>query len=224
MYSIQHVGNDYFIKNEKNEIEYETTDYKDAKRALAELEGSVFNGFNVIDEYQKLPYEEIVEEQKKRSCGYAVAALNVDGGINISTLIRSAVIFGAERFIIIGDKKYDRRGTVGAHKYIPIDFIPYDIENGDPADLITEIKVKGYQNLVAIEQGGYKMDNGPNMFSFIGKPCLILGSESTGIPENVLNCIFHRMEIPQAGVMRSLNVSVAGSIAMYNCMLGKQGT
>jgi tRNA G18 (ribose-2'-O)-methylase SpoU len=47
--------------------------------------------------------------------------------------------------------------------------------------------------------------------------CFIMGSESHGIPTEILKMLagVPRVSISQCGMIRSLNVSVAGSIVMY---------
>lgn len=44
---------------------------------------------------------------------------------------------------------------------------------------------------------------------------LVLGREKEGIPPEVIAMLDATVEIPQLGVVRSLNVHVSGAIAMY---------
>ncbi len=44
---------------------------------------------------------------------------------------------------------------------------------------------------------------------------LLLGAEKEGIPATLLSLLDGTLEIPQAGVVRSLNVHVAGALALY---------
>lgn len=52
-------------------------------------------------------------------------------------------------------------------------------------------------------------------YSFAPKTCLILGNERTGVPAEVLHSVDDCVEIPQFGRVRSLNVHVSGSIALW---------
>lgn len=44
---------------------------------------------------------------------------------------------------------------------------------------------------------------------------LLLGREKEGIPATLLPLLHHTVEIPQLGLIRSLNVHVSGAIAAY---------
>lgn len=52
-------------------------------------------------------------------------------------------------------------------------------------------------------------------YAFSRKTCLILGNERTGVPADILHCVDDCVEIPQFGRVRSLNVHVSGSIAIW---------
>jgi len=50
---------------------------------------------------------------------------------------------------------------------------------------------------------------------FPKKVVLVLGREKEGIPVNLIQVLDACMEIPQLGVIRSLNVHVSGAIAVW---------
>ncbi len=52
-------------------------------------------------------------------------------------------------------------------------------------------------------------------FKFPKKCVLLLGKEKDGIPTNLLPLLDHVIEIPQFGVIRSLNVHVSGALIMW---------
>lgn len=52
-------------------------------------------------------------------------------------------------------------------------------------------------------------------YCFAKRTCLVLGHERTGIPAEVLHLVDDCVEIPQFGRVRSLNVHVSGSIAIW---------
>ena len=72
------------------------------------------------------------------------------------------------------------------------------------------IELYGYTP-VCIEQGGENIKE----CKFPEKPCFIFGNEGDGIPDEILNSCRYKIEIPQFGVLRSLNVSTAAGIVMY---------
>lgn len=52
-------------------------------------------------------------------------------------------------------------------------------------------------------------------FEFPERSVLVLGREGTGIPANLLHVLDCCVEIPQLGLIRSLNVHVSGALAVY---------
>lgn len=52
-------------------------------------------------------------------------------------------------------------------------------------------------------------------FEFPERSVLVLGKEGTGIPANLLQALDCCVEIPQLGLIRSLNVHVSGALAVY---------
>lgn len=164
--------------------------------------------WNVYDRFQGRPLDELKDIQQTRSLPYAVAAVNVCGGLNIGTMLRTSVIFAAEQFFLIGRRRYDRRSTVGAQNYIAVDYLEMEIDSA-----LEEIVKQGYTP-VCVEQGGVLLEHFD--FARIKKPCLILGSESEGLPSSVVDR-YPTVSIAQFGILRSLNVSAAASIVINSC-------
>ena len=52
-------------------------------------------------------------------------------------------------------------------------------------------------------------------FEFPEKSVLVLGRETTGIPPHIIQVLDCCVEIPQLGIVRSLNVHVSGALAVY---------
>jgi len=52
-------------------------------------------------------------------------------------------------------------------------------------------------------------------FQFPRKLVLLLGAEKEGVPVALLNQVDHCVEIPQSGLIRSLNVHVSASILLW---------
>jgi tRNA G18 (ribose-2'-O)-methylase SpoU len=68
-------------------------------------------------------------------------------------------------------------------------------------------------SLVGLEQTAESTQL-PN-FTFPSKTVLVLGREKEGVPPEIIDLLDATVEIPQLGVIRSLNVHVSGAIAMY---------
>lgn len=170
------------------------------------------NSWNVHDALKDRTLEELNALQPK--LGYAVAAFNVKKGLNIGSMIRTAVCFGADEFILVGKKKYDKRSTVGAQHYIKINKL-------NQADFLLYLKENGYYPVYIETNGGDLVSNKARLTYLPGKPCFIFGSESEGIPPEILNdsSFFPQKyiyRINQFGVLRSLNVSVSLGILLHS--------
>ncbi|HOZ30666.1 MAG TPA: TrmH family RNA methyltransferase, partial [Bacteroidales bacterium] len=51
-----------------------------------------------------------------------------------------------------------------------------------------------------------------------GKTALIFGTEATGLTKRWLDCADHRIKIPMAGEIDSLNVSVSVAVMVFEAM------
>jgi len=168
------------------------------------------SAFNIRDDLKPLTLDQVKSIQRAASLPFAVAALNLCGNLNLGMMIRSAVLFGAEKFYIVGRKRYDKRSTVGAHNYIDLCFVECDPETESHVCLNT--LQKDY-NVSLIEHGGNDI-NYVDFGSYV-KSCFVFGTESHGIPKAFLNCGLDRFSIHQIGVLRSFNVSAAAAIVMH---------
>ena len=172
-------------------------------------------GYNVADRYQHLSAEDIRQVADRQRLSYAVALANITGDLNAGMIIRTACVFGAQQVFVFGKRKYDRRSTVGAHHYIDVLHFEAAEEDGTfswPTVLQT-IRVNGYTPVI-IEQGGIPLYD-MNLAHLPTPICLVFGSEDMGVPSEVCNSELC-FTIPQPGVLRSLNVSSAASIAMWH--------
>jgi tRNA G18 (ribose-2'-O)-methylase SpoU len=169
--------------------------------------------YNVHNVFQDMPNEKAQMIAKTLHIPFAILLFNLDGNMNIGMTVRTAVVMGCSDVYIIGKKKYDPRGAVGAKNYIHI----HRFAEINPSTFFQE------NNLIPIliEQGGIPLED----FNFkpyiqqseLGfKPIIVMGSEGTGIPSEWLELnLGPRITISQMGILRSLNVSIASSIVVY---------
>lgn len=172
--------------------------------------------WNVKDALQGDTLNNIIDNQPKYP--YGIASINIDGELNIGMMIRTAVIFAASDFIIVGKKKYDKRSTVGGHNYI-------NIVKTEQQDFLTTL-TRMDMFPVLIETSGDKLLNRETFSQLfyrqspdlkIINPCFVFGSESEGIPPSLLSSYpedTYRIDMP--GVLRSLNVSSCCAIVAHN--------
>ena len=78
--------------------------------------------------------------------------------------------------------------------------------------LLRRLEASGY-TIAALEQSNESISLKSPIKS--KRIALILGSETTGIPQQILSICGLVFEIPMLGKKESLNVSIAGAIAMY---------
>jgi tRNA G18 (ribose-2'-O)-methylase SpoU len=175
--------------------------------------------YNVRDEYKQNTYEQNVAITISEQRSFSVGCINITGELNVGMMIRSACLFGAENFYIFGRKKFDKRSTVGAEKYINI--VQYTFDDPMTADesILNQLKMLKH-HVVLCEQGGEEIGtykSRPWYEKGLMNPVFIFGSESHGVPEIISqHPDFHKVAIPQRGVLRSFNVSAAMNIIVWD--------
>jgi len=183
-----------------------------------QIETDIDNSFNVRDELKGCTIEELQTVCKNDRLPFAIGLLNVTGDLNIGVSIRTALLLGASSVYLFGRRKYDKRSTVGAQNYIQVNRITYSDNIDCDIGIYNDLKNLPY-TIVLMEHGGYELRQNNRAFynQFERPPIFILGSESFGIPEIILqDKSFYRISIPQKGVLRSHNVSTAASIIMWD--------
>jgi tRNA G18 (ribose-2'-O)-methylase SpoU len=169
--------------------------------------------YNVHTPLQGLPVETLKRISEVSALPVTLMLFNLQGDMNVGMSIRTAVILGCSDVYIVGKRKYDRRPEVGAKNYIRI-----HREKTIQPSFFLEHKLLP----ILLEQGGTALEE----FSFKSylpgkllegwKVCFVVGSESFGLPMS----FFAELKAPivsisQYGILRSLNVSIAASIVLY---------
>jgi RNA methyltransferase, TrmH family len=118
---------------------------------------------------------------------------------NVGTLLRSADAFGAGVALSAGcaDPTSPKalRASMGAIFRVPL------AEFDEPAGTRVALVPRGGVPLPELE--------------LAGETVLVLGAERDGLPEEVLVRCDERASIPQPGPAESLNVAMAGTVALY---------
>lgn len=169
--------------------------------------------YNVHTPLQGLPVEKVKQFSEKTALPLTLMLFNLHGDMNVGMSIRSAVIYGCSDVYVVGKKRYDRRPEVGAKNYIKFHRFP----TITPSFFVEHKLVP-----IFVEQGGTALEDFsfkpylPNKLVEGWKVCLIVGSESFGIPmADFKDLQAPIISISQYGVLRSLNVSVATGIVLY---------
>jgi tRNA G18 (ribose-2'-O)-methylase SpoU len=169
--------------------------------------------YNVHTPLQGLSVETVKKLSSATALPLVLMMYNLNGDMNVGMSIRSAVIYGCSDVYIVGKKRYDRRPEVGARNYIQFHRVP---------SITPSFFVENKLVPIFVEQGGTLLEDFsfkpylPNKLVEGWKVCLVMGSESYGIPMTKfkeLNAPI--ISISQYGVMRSLNVSIATGIVLY---------
>lgn len=135
-------------------------------------------------------------------CGIGILANN--NADNIGTLWRSAYILGAS-FIFTIDKKYKKQGSDITRAWSKIPLYHYETFEDFKANLPYSTKLIGLEmsdSAVAIQQ-----------FNHPSRAVYLLGNEQIGLPPKIIEQCHEVVKLPGNF---SLNVSVAGSIVMYD--------
>eukprot|EP00505_MAST-04D_sp_SCG-Rhode-Island_P001278 Stramenopile-MAST_4_protein_1278 len=153
------------------------------------------------DHYSSRPRQEII-----------VIATLVDKTPNLAGLARTCEIFGATKLVIPSKKYQDEELfesiSVTAEKWLPIDYVP-EIEL---RNYLNSVRTDGY-TLVGLEQTSQSKQI--QSYVFPRKLAILLGKEQEGIPAEFIDMLDECIEIPQFGIIRSLNVHVSGSILLW---------
>lgn len=140
-----------------------------------------------------------------------VVASLIDKAPNQGGLARTCEIMGAALVLpnlsCAQDREF-RALSMSAELWIPM----CEVKPHQLPQFLTDMKSIGY-TLVGAEQtaGSTPLNN----TSFPPHTVLLLGNEREGVPANLLPLLDQCVEVPQCGVVRSLNVHVTGALFMW---------
>jgi tRNA G18 (ribose-2'-O)-methylase SpoU len=166
---------------------------------------------NVVDRYRYWRVDAIVADLDTRRHRFAVAIENWRHDLNIGTVVRTANAFLAREVIIVGNRRWNRRGAMVTDRYQHIRHVP------SAADLATYAAEAGYQ-IVAIDNlpGSVPLET----FTLPVNALLLFGQEGTGLTAEARAAASAVCSIAQYGSTRSINAGVAAGIAMHAWIRG----
>ena len=127
------------------------------------------------------------------------------GDFNISTMIRNANAFNAKKVFYCGKRRFDRRGAVGTHHYVDLNYI-------DSRDMLISLKSKYKFVCLDNVEGSVPIED----FVWPENALMIFGEEGHGITRETLSMADHTVSVTQYGSVRSMNVGTTSGIAMYD--------
>ncbi|XAR70547.1 tRNA (guanosine(18)-2'-O)-methyltransferase [Bertholletia excelsa] len=131
---------------------------------------------------------------------------------NLAGLARTCEVFKAAGLAIsdanvVNDKQFQLI-SVTAEKWVPIIEVP----ESNLKVFLQKKKQEGF-SILGLEQTANSISL--DQYIFPKKTVLVLGREKEGIPAEIIHILDACIEIPQLGVVRSLNVHVSGAIALW---------
>jgi TrmH family RNA methyltransferase len=139
-----------------------------------------------------------------------VAALDVQDPGNVGALVRTADAAGASGVVAVGGSADPLgwkalRAAMGSAFRLPLARV------AEAADCLDRVRARGLQVVVLEPAGGVP----PEAVDLTGPTCLVLGGEGRGVPAAVLAAADARVCLPMRPPVESLNVAVAGALALY---------
>uniref|UniRef100_A0AAV2JQ28 tRNA (guanosine(18)-2'-O)-methyltransferase TARBP1 n=1 Tax=Knipowitschia caucasica TaxID=637954 RepID=A0AAV2JQ28_KNICA len=162
-------------------------------------------------ELQIIPQQRAARRGKTNGALIVVASL-IDKPTNLGGLCRTCEIFGASALVLdtlrhVDDKQFQSL-SVTSEKWLPL----LEVKPVELTEFLQLKKSEGYC-IVGVEQtaNSHSLES----YTFPEKTLLLLGNEREGIPANLLQMLDVCVEIPQQGVIRSLNVHVSAALLIW---------
>jgi 23S rRNA (guanosine2251-2'-O)-methyltransferase len=138
---------------------------------------------------------------------FALAVWEITKEHNVGSLVRTAHAVAASEVILVGGREWNTYAACTADTLTRIVHL-------DDAEGLLEYLTLQRWSLVAVE-----LD--PRAVGLFGaaypeRPCFLLGAERSGVPQELLDAAEIVVQIPQWGLVPSLNLAVAGSIVAYD--------
>lgn len=158
-----------------------------------------------------LPVQTVETETALRKRPVVVVASYLEKSANIAGLVKTCLAFGVQLLaipnrLILSEADF-QTATEGAEQLQPLlEVLPRDVEK-----FLAYHKAHGYA-LVGLEQTATSVPI--QTYQFPQKTVILLGFEKEGIPPHVIPMLDTCVEIPQYGLIRSLNVHVSAAICL----------
>lgn len=160
--------------------------------------------------------------ERKLLCMKALVLDNIRSVYNVGSLFRTANAVGVEKIYICGitptplDKKGNKRKdfakvALGAEETLVWEYSEHT------EDVLKDLRQQGLY-IIAIEQDAQAVDYKAISLKDDQVVAFVLGGEVTGMTPEVLLLCDVIAEIPMLGTKESLNVTIAGGIAMYRIL------
>jgi len=127
--------------------------------------------------------------------------------MNLGVAMRSAEAAGINRVVFVGRSEFMRSPARGADLALDVTTC------ADAAALVSFARENSYQ-IVAIQQTASSVSY--HQATYPPKPLFVVGSEDAGMPKSLRNAADLVVEIPQFGLIDSLNVATAATVVLFH--------
>jgi tRNA G18 (ribose-2'-O)-methylase SpoU len=159
---------------------------------------------NVVDRYRYWTVEAIVADLDTRRHPFAVAIENWRHDLNIGTVVRTANAFLAREVIIVGRRRWNRRGAMVTDRYQHIRHVASVAELVATSPDYTIVAIDNLPDAQALERA-----------ELPANALLLFGQEGSGLTSDARAAATAVYSIAQFGSTRSINAGVAAGIAMH---------
>lgn len=155
------------------------------------------------------------DDHEKSSFKYPVSILadNITLTKNIGSLFRLCDSLGIEHLYLTGNAAVSSDSKLSKVSRCTERSVTHSTEQ-DPLLTIQQLKNNGY-TIISLELTSHSTNIREFDFSIAEKICLILGNESKGVDDKLLEVSDHCIHIPMLGMNSSMNVICAASIAVF---------
>ena len=149
---------------------------------------------------------------ERRVGDLVVVASLIDRAPNLGGLCRTCEIFGASKLVlgskhVVGEKDF-KSVSVSSEKWVDVE----EVKVHDLEMYLLKMKRDGF-TIVGVEQTAQSKKL--TKYQFARSTVLVLGNEKAGIPVEIIQLLDECVEIPQHGIIRSLNVHVSGALFVW---------
>ena len=169
----------------------------------------------VLKRKEELSTEDFLKDKKR------IAVLfDVVNPANVGAIIRSAAALGMDGVLLTHPSvdPYTRRASrVSMGTVFQIPWTKAAFEESQGTDLITKLQSLGFTTVaMALTEDSTSVDN--DSIRANERLAVVLGTEGTGLPDEVINACDYRVMIPMQHGVDSLNVAAASAISFWELM------
>ena len=163
-------------------------------------------------------YNRLTSVLNKRQPDLTVVLENVFDPHNVSAVMRTCDAVGIQDVFILNDripphKKWGYRSSSTAAEWLSI----HQFTNVE--ECFAELR-KRYEKIYATHLG--EKSNTLHRLDLTGSVALVFGNETFGVSEEITKLVDGTFIIPQVGIIKSLNISVACAVTLYEAFRQKQ--